>query len=750
MKIRLAGVLLVALTTGIGVEVRTSAQATPQPSLPPVDFVRDVQPIFRQHCYGCHGPTQQMNGFRLDRRRDALRGGTAVVIGPGNSEGSRLYQRLIGSHFGPQMPPTGALPSSDVALVKAWIDQGAQWPDNAAGEEAVAPANADAVRVAAFLRNGDLRNARRLLTANPALADARATGGSTPLMFAVLYAEPAFVRELLAAGANASAKNDAGATALMWSIGNIEKTRMLLERGANVNTRSDDGRTALMIAAGMQGSAETVKLLLDRGADINVVGPALYGPTTALNEAAMAGNDVVFEMLVAAGANLTAAPGGLGLSLRAGCMKCADTLMKAYPPPALTGTMMVSAPPTGPALGVPLFLERGASLDARDPEGRSILLLAAASEAMPVDTVKMLLARKMDVNERTAKGDTALGLARRHGDSPIVKLLLEAGAKDEPVPPAPTPAPAHSVRQAIERSLPLLQRTDVSFLKKSGCVSCHNNSLTSLTLAAARKAGLRVDAAVASSQTKKIGAYLETWRERALQGVSIPGEADTVSYILVGLGAEQYAPDLATDAHAWLLKRSQAADGRWRIFANRPPIESSDVQVTAFSMRALQLYAPRSHKADFDRAIAAAASWLRTAPVRTTEERASQLLGMGWSNTPKAQIIEAGRALLAEQRSDGGWAQIPSLKSDAYATGQALYSLAQSGAMTTNDPAFKRGIAFLLQTQLADGSWYVRSRAIAIQPIFDAAFPHHADAFISAAATNWATMALALGARTTS
>src|SRR5262245_18601388 len=72
-----------------------------------VDFAKDVQPILRQSCVGCHGPSQQMGGFRLDRRREAMRGGTIAVIGPGNSDGSRLYQRLIGSEFGAQMPPTG-------------------------------------------------------------------------------------------------------------------------------------------------------------------------------------------------------------------------------------------------------------------------------------------------------------------------------------------------------------------------------------------------------------------------------------------------------------------------------------------------------------------------------------------------------------------------------------------------------------------------------------------------------------------
>jgi hypothetical protein len=125
-----------------------------------IDFVRDVQPIFRQSCYGCHGPEQQMNGFRLDRRRDAMRGGVIPAIGPGNSEGSRLYQRLVSNHFGPQVSPTGALPADQIAIIKTWIDQGAEWPDVVAGEEAPAPLDPDALRIASLLRDGDNPPAR--------------------------------------------------------------------------------------------------------------------------------------------------------------------------------------------------------------------------------------------------------------------------------------------------------------------------------------------------------------------------------------------------------------------------------------------------------------------------------------------------------------------------------------------------------------------------------------------------------------
>ena len=96
---RVIGVLAVSVLGGI--------VAAQEPAK--VDFARDIQPLFQEQCVGCHGPTQQMNGLRLDRRRDALRGATmGLVIKPGNSEGSKLY-RMIAHQQGPQMPPSGAV-----------------------------------------------------------------------------------------------------------------------------------------------------------------------------------------------------------------------------------------------------------------------------------------------------------------------------------------------------------------------------------------------------------------------------------------------------------------------------------------------------------------------------------------------------------------------------------------------------------------------------------------------------------------
>ncbi len=275
------------------------AGGTPRAQSPArVDFGRDVQPILRQNCYGCHGPAQQMSGFRLDRRRDAMRGGTIADIGPGNSDGSRLYLRLIGNQYGLQMPPTGALKPEQVAIIKAWIDQGADWPDAASGEVPAPPADPNVVRLLETSFRGD-------------------TGA---------------VAQLLDRGVDANAKNNAGATALMRAAAGLhaDTVRLLIARSANVNAQSDDKRTPLLIAAGLTGAADIVTILLDHGADPSMAAPALGGDTTPITEAATAGDVAVFNVLVARGANLKlAGPAALGLALRAQCMPCVETLLKA-------------------------------------------------------------------------------------------------------------------------------------------------------------------------------------------------------------------------------------------------------------------------------------------------------------------------------------------------------------------------------------------------------------------------------------
>jgi ankyrin repeat protein len=714
-----------------------------------VDFRRDVQPLLNQYCIECHGPSRQMHGFRLDRRRDAMRGGTLTVIVPGNSAGSRLYLKLTGDKYGPQMPPTGPLTQEQIDIIKAWIDQGAEWPDDLAGDTPRSAPDPRAEPILKALGDGDKQSFNKLASQCPKAGNLRGPGGITPLMQAVLYSDRDSVRFLLGQGADPNIRNEAGATALMWAVDDLGKTRLLLEHGADVNARSDDGRTPLLIAAGLFGNTDLVRILLDQGANLSARSPGLVGYETVLSEAARTGDESLLRLLIERGADVNSA-GVLALSnaARANCQPCLERLIAGADPRTLTMASAILSPPFGDALAVKPLLDRGVDANTREPKGNTLLMLAASSDQMPLETVQALIKRGAGLNAQNPEGKTALDFAKAMGSSPIVDILAKAGAKDGAATSysPPSPRPALSPSAALERSIPLLQNADSTFLEKSGCVSCHHNTLTSMTISVARKNGFTVDELLARDQQKKIGAYIEKWRERALQGVGIPGESSSISYILLGLAAENYAPDPATDALARFLERQQFPNGQWRASGHRPPLSPGDIQATAASLRSLQLYGPKAQRAKYDQAVRLALDWLTKAQPKTTDERVFQVLGLAWGGMkPSSEIMKKGvDELLAQQQPNGGWSQIPSLPSDAYATGQALTALMQGDGVGAGDPALKRGIEFLLKTQLEDGSWYVRSRAVPLQPYFEGGFPHGHDQWISAAATNWAAMALAL------
>lgn len=113
-----------------------ASPATPQPVTPltrTVDYAKDVQPIFAASCYKCHGAEKQESGLRLHRKKDAFSGGdNGRAWLPGNSAGSRVIQFVTASDKDKLMPPPGEgqkLSTDQIGILKAWIDQGAKWPD---------------------------------------------------------------------------------------------------------------------------------------------------------------------------------------------------------------------------------------------------------------------------------------------------------------------------------------------------------------------------------------------------------------------------------------------------------------------------------------------------------------------------------------------------------------------------------------------------------------------------------------------
>ena len=111
--------------------------ALPPAASHPVDFTAEIQPLFRERCTMCHGAQQQLSGLRLDRKADALRGGySGAVIVPRASSDSKLIQLVAGMHEEIVMPPIGErLTAEQVGVLRAWIDQGAPWPEQGPAAE---------------------------------------------------------------------------------------------------------------------------------------------------------------------------------------------------------------------------------------------------------------------------------------------------------------------------------------------------------------------------------------------------------------------------------------------------------------------------------------------------------------------------------------------------------------------------------------------------------------------------------------
>ena len=159
-----------------------------QPASPPsqgerVDFVRDVRPIFQQHCIECHGDDKQMNSFRLDRRSYAMRGGTITQIGPGSAQSSRLYLRLIGERYGARMPyKADPLSAAQIDIIKRWIDQGAVWPDDVSGDVPPTPLDPPAVQAFAAIRSGDRAGFLAATDGNPKISTLRGPSGTADVV----------------------------------------------------------------------------------------------------------------------------------------------------------------------------------------------------------------------------------------------------------------------------------------------------------------------------------------------------------------------------------------------------------------------------------------------------------------------------------------------------------------------------------------------------------------------------------------
>ena len=591
--------------------------------------------------------------------------------------------------------------------------------------------------------------------------------GFTALFYATRFLSIQEMKILLDRGADANHRTKDNVTAFTFAVTDVAKARLLLDRGFDFRRTPAGADTSLMVAARHPQGFEVVRLLVERGADVNARGS---NDIPALVRALYSSDPRTVRLLLDAGADVNQVhrytDGTVGQpfvdSLYTSSPQIIRLLLERKPDldfsDTFSGNSLSAALLNGVTNIVPDLLRGGVDTKAVKNIGEvPAILFAAHNERGDPAMVKLLLEHGADIDARNDRGETALTWAKKRGDTELVRYLQARGAQEGGVTRSPeiprravtfTPANRQElVREAVQRSVAILQTGCQGFLDRDNrpeqCISCHHQTFPGIAFGWAGQLGVPLDRAGLERQIRE---QVKFWSGRVGPAFNyddpVGGAVENLGYGFLNFAQNRHAPDDVTEAMTHYLAAVQRRDGSWDGFRGRPPAESTPMSATALAVRSLQLYPTREPRSRIAQRLEHARKYLLSQNAFTTEERSFQLLGLSWAGAGRRELEPRIAALRSAQRSDGGWGQIPTLASDAYATGEALTVLLTCGGLSVDDPRYARGAEFLLRTQFPDGSWYVKTRTWPFQTHFSTGFPFGRDQWVSASATTWATLAL--------
>jgi squalene-hopene/tetraprenyl-beta-curcumene cyclase len=299
-------------------------------------------------------------------------------------------------------------------------------------------------------------------------------------------------------------------------------------------------------------------------------------------------------------------------------------------------------------------------------------------------------------------------------------IALLPGSADDPRDAVPARA-----ADGVIRGLAFLEKDAARWRADKQCASCHHGAMTVWAFNEAKLHGYSVEPGVLAETLR--------WTRQRLEGLDKPRDprpgwnmVNTIALYLAVMAQHQPGLDTLSNAEqervADHVSRHLEEDGSVLTPAtmspprpvNGPPpvFESREVHTL---LALLALHPPE--QADAREAAAVrearlkAAAWLGTAKPGDDTQAAALRLLVALQARRRREDLRAGiDGLLARQNPDGGWGQLRTLPSDAYATGQALYVLGLAG-VDRHRPEIRRGVSFLVMNQREDGSWPMTSRA---------------------------------------